>query len=211
MGASVLLAGDSISIGYTPYVTQMLEGQYHVERVMNPNETHINWQTTTYSLEHVDDWLDGRYYNIIHWNQGTWDVTYWRNVPVETYTENLGQLIAILQDHCDILIFATTTPVAENPGSLGTGRTNARIKEYNAAAVALMISYGVAVNDLWVVMDGQQDTYTTDGLHFSAAGSAVLGAAVAAAVRDAVRVAEMPLSFLPLAVVLAVAGVACVR
>ena len=185
----VLLIGDSISIGYTVAVRELLEGKANVHRIPT-NAGH-----TGMGLENLPNWLEkmGRDWDVIHFNWGLWDLCY-RNPEsktqgnrdkingtlthtVEQYAENLEKLTLQLQETGANLIFATTTPVPE--GELG--RKVGDDLRYNAAALEVMEKHGVAVNDLHSAMAGKMEVYgVKEGdVHFKPEGSQILANQVA--------------------------------
>jgi hypothetical protein len=93
----VLIIGDSISIGYTPYVAALLEGK----AVVTHNAG--NAQDTATGLEKLDEWLGEGRWDAIHFNWGLWDMRYDRGfengprVPLRQYEENLAALVARLK------------------------------------------------------------------------------------------------------------------
>ncbi|MCA9249299.1 MAG: hypothetical protein KDA42_19390, partial [Planctomycetales bacterium] len=71
----VLLLGDSISIGYTPYVQKMLADEAVVLRPTRGKGAE-NCQGTNYGAMEVDRWLqiDGGHWDVIHFNFGLHDL-----------------------------------------------------------------------------------------------------------------------------------------
>ena len=68
--ARVLLIGDSISIGYTLAVRELLEGKANVHRPPT------NCGPTTRGLEQIDAWLGDKKWDVIHFNFGLHDLKY---------------------------------------------------------------------------------------------------------------------------------------
>lgn len=66
----VLIIGDSISIGYTPFVQKALEGKAEVFR--NPG----NAQHTGKGLVKLEKWIGEEKWEVIHFNWGLWDLCY---------------------------------------------------------------------------------------------------------------------------------------
>ena len=66
----VLLIGDSISLGYTPFVKELLKDEASVEH--HPG----NAQHTGTGLEKLDGWLGDKKWDVIHFNWGLWDLCY---------------------------------------------------------------------------------------------------------------------------------------
>lgn len=138
----VLLIGDSISIGYTPAVREMLAGVANVHRIPD------NGGPTRRGLAQLDAWLGTGRWDVIHFNFGLHDLkrddSDHVQVPIAEYEQNLRVLIARLRATKAKLVFATTTPVP--------GRTSNRRQEdvvaYNAVALRLMHEAGIPVDDL---------------------------------------------------------------
>lgn len=61
---NVLLIGDSISIGYTPYVRAALKGQCNVYRIPE------NGGDSKKALNQFDYWMGQRMWDVIHFNTG---------------------------------------------------------------------------------------------------------------------------------------------
>lgn len=179
----VLLIGDSISIGYTRAVREMLAGRANVHR---PGE---NCGDTAYGLERIGDWLGKVPWAVIHFNFGLHDLKYLdaqgnyvspglgRQVasPGE-YSQNLRALVQRLQRTGARLVFTTTTPVPAG----SAGRQEGDEQVYNKTARRVMQDLGVSVNDLHaVVLAGPRDMQLPRNVHFTPAGSACLARAVA--------------------------------
>jgi acyl-CoA thioesterase-1 len=66
----VLLIGDSISIGYTLPVRELMQGVANVHRPLT------NCGPTTEGLQHIDQWLGKEKWDVIHFNWGLHDLKY---------------------------------------------------------------------------------------------------------------------------------------
>jgi len=66
----ILLIGDSISIGYTPYVVEMFQGRAEV--IHNQG----NAGPTGNGLAKIDEWLGDGDWDVIHFNWGLHDLCY---------------------------------------------------------------------------------------------------------------------------------------
>ena len=66
----ILLIGDSISIGYTPFVSEIYQGRAEVFRNKG------NAQHTGTGLEKLDEWLGDGNWDLIHFNWGLHDLCY---------------------------------------------------------------------------------------------------------------------------------------
>ncbi len=181
---TVLLIGDSTmfgsnaSGGYGIYVKEHFEAR-GTGRVFLPIE---NCQDTRFTLNTFDeifpDCKDGFCeVDVIHWNNGLWDSMHFcgsprATVPIDRYIRNLAKIHAMLSKKCPRarIVFATSTPVLECKSG-GTYRTNAEIREYNAAAVELLSGLGCHINDLYGFADGKLwEHRAPDGVHFNEAG-----------------------------------------
>ena len=197
---NVLILGDSISIGYTLKVRELLKGMANVFRPVSTNgETAVNCQGTTFSLTQIDSWLAGRKWSVIHFNWGLHDLKHVTEAgtgtksrqatdpyqaTVEEYSRNLETLVGKLKATGAQLIFATTTPVP--PHASGPLREVDAPARYNAAAVKIMKAHGIAVNDLFTLVQPQlEKLQSPKNVHFKAEGSAALAKQVAGAIEAA--------------------------
>ncbi|MCA9056252.1 MAG: SGNH/GDSL hydrolase family protein, partial [Planctomycetaceae bacterium] len=101
----VLLIGDSISMGYTLPVRELLAGSANVHRIPT------NGGPTTRGIESIDAWLGDGKWDVIHFNWGLHDLKYIddagnltetvesgkQQVPLEEYERNLDQLVGRMQ------------------------------------------------------------------------------------------------------------------
>jgi lysophospholipase L1-like esterase len=191
----VLLIGDSISIGYTPFVKRQLKDVAVVSR--NPG----NAAHTGTGLEKIDAWLGDTRWDLIHFNWGLHDLCY-RNpdakeqgnrdkvngtitFPVEQYEKNLDQLVTRLKKTGATLLWATTTVVPEGEA----GRIAGDEKKYNEAAARVMKKHGVAINDLHALSAtfGPELFVKAGDVHYKPAGYQKLGTQVAASIRTALK------------------------
>lgn len=185
----VLLIGDSISIGYQPFVAAALEGRCLVAHHESNSGDSRN------VLDRLDAWLaadaDAA---LIHFNVGLHDLRKWHDargyqVPLAAYRENLAVIVDRLKAVGKPLVWATITPVVDERVA-GTVpdfvRYDADVRSYNAAARAIVDAAGVPVNDLYAVVAaaGVAETVCRDGTHMTEAGYRLLGEAVARSVRQ---------------------------
>lgn len=72
---NVLILGDSISIGYTLEVRELLKGKANVFRPISPDGTKpVNCDGTTSGVRLIDAWLAGVKWSVIHFNWGLHDL-----------------------------------------------------------------------------------------------------------------------------------------
>lgn len=183
----VLIIGDSISIGYTPFVRQKLKNKAEVFH----NEG--NAQHTGTGLEMIDKWLGNTNWDIIHFNWGLWDLAYRHTsakaygnrdkvngevtTSLEQYGGNLEKLSSRLKETGAKLIWANTTPVP--PGE--AGRIRGDEIRYNAVAEKIMRSNDIQINDLHACMIDYMNEYQVKygDVHFTKEGYEYLADKVA--------------------------------
>lgn len=184
---NVILIGDSIRLAYQPTVQQVLAQRADV---WGPAE---NGRTSQNVLDHLDEWVLARKPDLVHINCGTHDLRKERGSPqprtsLEQYRANVENILRQIQVRTRAqIIWATTTPVNEkwHFENRDTDRFEADVDAYNAAANEICQRLNIPINDLFgVMMQAGRDTYILkDGLHFTPEGSALMGQAVAEAIR----------------------------
>ena len=175
----VLLIGDSISIGYTVPVRNLLKGKANVHRIPT------NGGPTTNGLANLKEWLGDGKWDVIHFNWGLHDLKFMpegkRQVEPEAYEKNLRELVRQLKATGAKLIWASTTPVPD--GDLNPPRKNADVLAYNAIARKIMAANGVAVDDLYsFALPQLAEIQQPVNVHFTPQGSAALAKQVAASI-----------------------------
>ena len=191
---NVLILGDSISVGYTPYVKEILAGEASVVR---PAE---NCQGTTHGVKNIDKWLGNTRWDVIHFNFGLHDLKHVdpvtrtnsndpghpQQADVKQYAKNLKAITARLKKTGAKLIFATTTPYPDKPD--GPLRRSDQPEKYNKAALRIMKKNGVIINDLYAFALPQMSALQIpNNVHFTKEGSRVLAEQVVASIRSVLR------------------------
>jgi lysophospholipase L1-like esterase len=179
----VLLIGDSISMGYTLPVRELLKGKANVHRPSS------NCSSTGNGLNSLKAWLGKGKWDVIHFNFGLHDAKLppegVRHAPPEVYEANLRELVKQMQATGATLIFATTTPVP-NAGVISPTRRFGSVDEYNQIALKVMKENGVLVDDLnSLIAPKVASLQITNDVHFTKEGSAVLAAEVAKVIEAA--------------------------
>lgn len=194
----VLILGDSISIGYTPFVRATLKQTADVVRPMFDRKRVENCAGTTRGVERIDEWLKlgGGNFDVIHFNFGLHDLKHVqgdggknsnnppdpRQAEPEIYEDHLREIVGKLKQTGAKLIFATTTPVPE--GGVKPFRDPADVKKYNDIAIKIMKENGIAVNDLFAAMEPRMEELQRPvNVHFSPEGSRFLAEYVVAALK----------------------------
>jgi len=188
----VLLIGDSISIGYTIPVRELLAGKANVHRPLT------NCGPTTRGLEQFDQWLGTGRWDVIHFNWGLHDLKYMgpkgrnladpnaggshQQVPIEQYETNLRKLVERLEKTGATLIWCATTPVP--PGA--KGRVVGDAAKYNDVAAGTMKEHKIAIDDLYAFAKPRLDEIQLPAnVHFGPDGSRELANEVAKCIEGA--------------------------
>jgi len=179
----VLLIGDSISMGYTLAVRELLAGKANVHRPPT------NCGPTIRGVEQIDAWLGDGPWDVIHFNFGLHDLKIMddgkHQVALDQYEQNLRKLVERMQKTKAKLIWCSTTPV---PESSSPPRHNADVLAYNAAAKKIMAEQGIAIDDLYALALPQlTKIQLPNNVHFSPEGSKVLARQVAESIEKAIK------------------------
>jgi len=177
----VLLIGDSISMGYTLPVRELLKGKANVHRIPT------NGGPTLRGLESLKRWLGDGKWDVIHFNWGLHDLRLddagKYQVPLDEYAKNLKELVKQLKATGAKLVWCSTTPV---PEKCTPPRKNADVIAYNAAAKKIMDENGIALDDLYAfALPKIKELQLPDNVHFGPEGSAELAKAVVASLQPA--------------------------
>lgn len=181
---SVLVIGDSISIGYTPVVTSLLDGKASVTH--NPG----NAAHTRNGIAHLDEWLGNGKWNVITFNFGLHDLKIMEDgrhqVELAQYENNLDAIASRLRKTGARLIYLTTTPVPE--GKLSPLRRPGDELLFNAAARRVMDNHKIPVVDLHeFALPRLAQIQNRANVHFSKEGSAQLAEVVAKAIEEQLK------------------------
>jgi hypothetical protein len=178
----VLLIGDSISVGYTLPVRELLKGIANVHRIPT------NAGPTPKGIEHIDAWLGKTKWDVIHFNWGLHDLKYMFDdrpqVDLGQYERNLYRLTARLQKTGAKLIWASITPVPNR--NVSPKRIPEEVVQYNEAAARVMAKYQVPINDLYnFALPRLAEIQRPNNVHFHDEGSRLLAGQVVAEIRKA--------------------------
>jgi len=187
----VLIIGDSISIGYSPYVQQFLAGRATV--VHNAG----NAQDTVNGLKNLEAWLGDGKWDVISFNFGLWDLCYrlpgpitQENrdkvngriaVPLGDYQRNLQLIATRLKSTGAKVVFQNVTVVPANE----PGRYTADVTRYNRAAAQVMKRLDIPVNDLQAVTAALPDAVreSDTDVHYTDSGYAQIAQSVLASIK----------------------------
>ena len=183
----IFLIGDSIrfgapnSPGYGVFVKEKLEGR---AEVYAPNE---NCRFAQHTLRYLHEWaanLPKEEIDVVHWNNGLWDVLHLFGDEVFTDKDYYGKTLRRIYQRIRLLfpnakvIFALSTSVKEEWASPNFIRYNKEIEEYNKEAIKILAPLGVEINDLYSISRGFDDALRSDWVHYGEEASKILADAV---------------------------------
>ena len=166
----ILLIGDSVSRGYTQSTRKVLEGRANVHRAP------ANCGPTASGVKNLDVWLGEGKWDVIHFNFGIHD----RATPAADYVQRLEQIVNRLEKTGAKLIWASTTPIPDDPAHKQTATS---VVEKNALAAEVMKKHGIPTDDLFTAITPHlAKLQNRNDVHFTGEGYDFLGAEVGAAI-----------------------------
>ncbi|MBK6284461.1 MAG: SGNH/GDSL hydrolase family protein [Draconibacterium sp.] len=201
---NVLILGDSISIGYTPFVKEMLAGKANVYRPTLENGEPENCEGTTKGIQNIERWLTnsgaGSQWDIIHFNFGLHDIKHVDPVTGENsnnpkdplqadlkqYKKNMEIIVEKLKYSGARLIYGTTTPYPDDVE--GVLRDPGMPLKYNRAAIKIMNRQSIAINDLYnFMLPRMNELQLPKNVHFKPEGYKELAGKVVARINEVIR------------------------
>lgn len=184
----VLIIGDSISLGYTPFVQEIMKGEAVV--IQNGSSNNGNARYTGYGVENIDQWLSEGNWDLIHFNFGLWDLYGWRYADSlrtpETYAFNLEIIIGKMEKTGAKLIWATTSPVCLGPEKNRPIIIDLKTeKAFRKAALKVMKKHHIPVNDLYKAIQPKMKIYSLgdNNVHYNKDGYRFLAEQVSIEIR----------------------------
>lgn len=183
---NVLIVGDSISIGYTPFLKDSLERQG-----ICVEHNRGNGGSTIRGRDNIESWIANRQWDVIVFNfglhdmvhkdaQNKYDVNGKVSVTPDEYRRNLKLIVAKLRETTANLIFVTTTMVPEN----ASGRKVEDPAVYNKVALEVMKENGVTVVDLYTASQKIHPLHSPPAnVHYTPEGYRLLAEPVLAEIR----------------------------
>jgi len=159
----VLLIGDSITRGYFGEVEKHLAGKAYCARL-----TTSKCVSDPSFADEVQLLLKHYKFAVIHFNNGLhgWGYT------EPQYRDGLVKTVDSIKKHSGDakLIWATTTPVRVRGDLKKVGERTERVKVRNKLAAEITEERGIPTNDLFGLVEGHPDWYSSDGTHFNGKG-----------------------------------------
>lgn len=193
----VLIVGDSISIGYTPYVEAALNGRSNltVERIIVPTMygTTNNARNSYFTRNSIEGWVEQYKPDIVTWNNGIWNtkIAGWDNhgepqenlgTSVEQYEDDIIHIAMFLKSKGLRVLFFTST---ELDTITAQELDHDKLLAFNEVAKRVLPGLGVEVYDLYAI-SVTIPQLRSDGCHYYPAGSAILGDFVVKALKGKV-------------------------
>lgn len=198
----VLVLGDSISMGYTPFVREALRDDAAVVRptLLGKDE---NCEGTAKGAKEVGRWLalEGGTWDAIRFNFGLHDLKRVdpntgrnsdrpeapRQSEPEAYEKPLRAIVAALRKTGAKRVFACTTPVPA--GRVKPYRDPGDPPRYNAIARKVMGENAIPVNDLYAfALPRLREIQLPENVHFTREGSRLLAGEVVRHLREALGI-----------------------
>jgi acyl-CoA thioesterase-1 len=188
---SVLLIGDSISIGYTPFVQELLRSKANVYRPLSNDGNPVNCSGTSKGITDINFWIGNKRWDVIHFNFGLHDIKHEDpetgeassnpkdplQADLKQYKKNMKLIVNELLSTGAKLIFATTTPVPSR--SVSPLREPENVLRYNKAALKIIKKGNIAVNDLYTfALPKLKEIQIPDNVHYTEDGSRALAVEV---------------------------------
>lgn len=179
----VTLLGDSIRQQYCPKVKELLGDEFEI---WAPEE---NCRFAKYTLRGLFDWaanMEGS--QIVHWNNGLWDLcnlfgdgTFTND---EEFIENILRIADVLKQRYGTVIFATITPVR----TTNVFNKNEDADRLNKKIIPLLQERGVIINDLNALLCDDPDRYICDDtIHLSEEAIDICAKQVAMYIKEAAK------------------------
>lgn len=173
----VLLAGDSITHGYSEKVREKLRGVAYVDEF-----------ASSYALDSalfrsvISSFIRDSDYALLHFNNGLHGIHLGR----EDYRQGLCDLLGQIWNNDRPLILATTTVAYEPGNEVLHHEWEPRVKERNEVVAELIAANGYLSDDLGKLSRTvAKEARAGDGVHYAAAGYEILAGSVAASIRRA--------------------------
>lgn len=178
-GLDILVVGDSISMGYTQQVGNILKDAGVRVRHIGENGT---WSLN--GVKQIDRWLKSKP-DIVVFNFGLHDMTKTKGLDgpprqsIEQYIANLEIILGKIKAAGTLPLWATITPIKKQ-----AHRKPIDVLNYNIAAIKFMNSQGVDSVNLYSPMKPHLEKWSHDGTHFKPEGYQFLANLVASKIRD---------------------------
>lgn len=190
---NVLIIGDSISIGYTPFIKEALGTSINLEH--NPG----NGGSTVRGMQNIEKWLGDKEWDVVMFNFGLHDMVYKDSlnkydvangkvsVSLVDYRNNMQAIVDKLKETTATLVFINTTKVPEN----AAGRKVEDPSKYNKVAKEVMKKNGIEVLDLYQTSLTVHPQNSKPGnVHYSEIGYSLLASPIIAKIGEVLKLSN---------------------
>jgi lysophospholipase L1-like esterase len=187
---NVLIVGDSISIGYTPFIQNALSG---VSIEHNPG----NGGSTLRGVQNIEKWLGDREWDVVMFNFGLHDMVHRDSlnkydvvngniaVSLEDYRKNLQTIVDKLKETTATIVFISTTTVPEN----SAGRKVESPAQYNKIAKEVMKKNKIEVLDLYETsLEVHPKNSKPGNVHYTEKGYELFAQPIIAKIKSALKI-----------------------
>lgn len=176
----ILLIGDSIAVGYRPYVKERID-----DRCVDMLATSKAIDDSAYKKE-LGYMLNEYEYELIHFNNGL----HGDHVDRTNYLkgiENALEFIKSIQPASRVII-ATSTPVtSEGNKTVINEEMDVLVTDRNNAVKEVARKYKLPIDDLYSQIKGKSSLRVDDGYHYNEDGKKVLGEIVAGCIKSVLQ------------------------
>ena len=160
----ILLVGDSISCGYRGFINKILDKKAFADGI-GTSKSLAN-DSLIALIDYV--FVQKKNYKIIQFNNGLhgWHLSadeyeYYYDKTIKHIKEKYPEVKVVI---------ALTTPLRNKEKIDEYDKQNAMVKERNNAAIKVAKKHGLAVNDLYSVIEDFPQYYKNDGVHLNDEG-----------------------------------------
>ena len=160
----ILLVGDSISCGYRGFINKILDKKAFADGI-GTSKSLAN-DSLIALIDYV--FVQKKNYKIIQFNNGLhgWHLSadeyeYYYDKTIKHIKEKYPEVKVVI---------ALTTPLRNKEKIDEYDKQNAMVKERNNAAIRVAKKHGLAVNDLYSVIEDFPQYYKNDGVHLNDEG-----------------------------------------
>lgn len=177
----VLFIGNSISVGYFPFVSDMLNGQAYCDHYATSRSVE---DPTLY--KEIEMAMGNYNHKVIHFNNGLHG---W-HLNNTQYEEGLRKCVRFLMKHktknCRLIYSLTTPYPSKEPGIKLDEKMNTVVLERNKIARRIMAEYDIPVIDLYNEVEPELETLSIQkgNVHYKQEGYEMMAKKIGSKIRE---------------------------
>ena len=169
----VMIIGDSISCGYRRMVTEIAGGRFYADGIGTSKALDNEWypRLIDYVLAQEPSTEMIQFNNGLHgWHLSS-----------EEYKYHYEKMVDFLLEKTDAkhLVLALTTPVRSMDDPARFDARNAEVSRRNQIVLEIAQNRGLAINDLYTLIEDRPHLWTSDGIHLTEEGYRILASRTA--------------------------------